>query len=253
MPTNGQTAKNEIVHVLFNGLFFLEFKDNKLIATTPIVKHGKVSAHEYFLGVPSNRVSWTTDIDLSGVLIGGSIQAFPQAMPQFSAGATQVGGLNVKPAARTVTLPQPIAIFPLRVGNFKDFPGLPGHVFSNMETFANGQFSMVTCLRYELPAANRKDWPAGPENKCHFYAEPHCDPGDHHLAMALKASKAVFTNHKAFDLAVDPNAHPAPIPVVNPGLGFGLDQSDEESLSELNDCAGGTNPADCGQMGVGHP
>src|SRR5262249_54036296 len=92
---------------------------------------------------------------------------------------------------------------------------------------------------------------AGAENKCHFYAEPHCDPGDHHLAMALKASKIIFTNQSAFDLEVDPTAHPAPIPVVDPGLGFGLDQSDEERLVEPNGCAGGNNPADCGQMGVG--
>src|SRR5215813_12730958 len=219
MPTNGQTAKNDIVHVLFNGLFFLEFKDNKLIATTPKVKHGKVSAHRYFLGIPNNRVPWTTDIDLSGVLIGGSIQAFPQAMPQFSAGATGVGGLNVKPAARTVTLPLPIKIFPLRVGKFKDFPGLPGHVLDNMETFANGKFSMVTCLRYQLPAANRKKWPGRKNNKCHFYAEPPCDLGAEHLAMALDASKAIFTNQSAFDLTVDPNAQRPPIPLVNPGLG----------------------------------
>lgn len=254
MPGNGnknKALKTDIVHVLFNGMFFLEYQKDKLIAITPpVMQDDGVMAHEHLKGIPGKLVPWTANEDLSNILIGEDVANFPQSIPQFSRRQTRVGNINAIPGALTVTLPRPIAIFPLRIGKFSDFPGNDGIIFRSMEQSANGQFSMVTCLRYRLPANNRKDWPGGSENKCHFYAEPHCDMGPSHFAMALSECKKLFSNQNAFDLTINQNSTPSTIRLTTPRVGYGVTLEDEKSLGELNHCTCGTNVANCGQIGV---
>lgn len=261
---------SDFVCILLHGLFFMQFKDDKLIVATPkfqphtfgMREQGQPKIGPLPPGAPD--INWTSEgLGKNSNTIDFS--QFPD-ISQFSASETGVDELmpdGTKEYEFQLILPKPEQIHGFRQVQLKNFldctesnhskPGTLKPMQENIQSHCGPNFALLTGLIYK----KEKKWTR--KNVVNFYAE-------HDLSCqkikatdiddALQVGRKLFANQQNFDLAYKDPGKPLPAGCSNdPCYDFGVTSNDLLSVFELNhehECcqSKGTNPINCAQFGV---
>jgi hypothetical protein len=261
---------SDFVCILLHGLFFMQFKGDKLIVATPkfqphtfgMREQGQPNIGPLPHGAPD--INWTS----VGLVPNANSIDFPQFpdIPQFSRGETGVGELmpvGTQDHEFQLILPSPQEIHGFRQGQLQNFldctesnhpkPGNLKPMQENIKNHCGPNFSLVTGLVYK----KTNEWKH--KNVVSFYAEHSVSCMNLKAAdtnNALCKGKKLFAHSENFDLIYkDPAAWP---PAVCPDktCAFGVSPDDQFSAFELTltppACCQtrGVNPINCAQFGV---
>jgi hypothetical protein len=269
---------NTIVRIVLHGLFLLEFKQNALFVTAPKVIGGGVgclntSGHIYRGGTRHNLSGdLSGPLDFTTALHGAKASpGFPMEMITFSKGNTGTGVGDISDIANVyqyrLILNFPLAIHKLRKGDASQFAPVGNNVAGKLSYQRFGNIYLSYCLEYscylpdipKLPLNGSNTWQAA--LTLHFHAEP-AQPEStvsdaiSHVNSALCQTAAIFKTPSKFDLQIDPQSKPDPVPPEDPKI-RGLQLVDELCLGEPEPVSSlgtgtteGTNVANCVQLGI---
>jgi len=256
--------------ILLHGLFFMTFKDNKLIVTTPkfaMHKFGERDQGQPNIGpLPASApdIDWSTSVGLHDN--ANSPQTFPKSIMQFSSRGTGTGELlppNNSAYQFQLKLPLPCEIYSFRQDQLAVFNGcaidpvpkpsgsksVKQSVMDFCGPVLGNPIALLTGLVYErTPSCTLP-------SVLSFYAEHHMHCANikaQQVNAALLAAQGLFTSGADFDLQFkDIDMIPICPPSPNP---YGVAPNDELSACELSvgGCFQplGPNPINCGQFAV---
>ncbi len=259
--------------ILLHGMFFMAFKNNQLIVTTPRFKNhifgirGPNDVNIFpLLSILGLRDIYWTQIGLKD----GGMQQFPKTLLNFSAadtGVTELLPIGSMDYEFSLVLPRPADIYPFRkdkLGTFETVARIPtspkpsrkdpvrDSIIRSCGSDKNQPVGLLTGLIYErLPGCLLP-------NVLSLHAEHngHCSEiGATQVNAALNEATHLFQNQTEFDLQFQ-DAATTPICPPTPNQ-YGVQVIDELSACELSDggCTRtkwdkGPNPINCAQFGV---
>ncbi|HEU5414575.1 MAG TPA: hypothetical protein VFW31_12490 [Candidatus Angelobacter sp.] len=255
--------------ILLHGLFFMAFKNNQLIVTTPKFKPHKFGYRPQGITTIGSLPAGAPDINWTNVKLkdnSSSAQIFPNSVLQFSSSACGTGELlpqGKKNYEFTLALPRPLEIHSFRLSQLWAFASVAKkkppkgngkqsireNVISSCGGGVNNPIALLTGLVYE------QDVGCTIPHVTSFYAEHQMNCANIKAAdvnKALRAAAKLFANESDFDLEFQDIPSD---PVCPPDTDvYGVLKNDELSACELlvQDCVRteGPNPINCAQFGV---
>lgn len=254
--------------ILLHGLFFMTFKNNSLVVTTPKFNGHKFGYRPQGAGSIGPLPAGAPDIDWTNVgLKDGGVSTFPPSVLQFSSSVTGTGDL-LPPGNNNyqfkLTLPRPHEVHSFRISKLGDFSlvakkkppkgnrkdSVRENIIQSCGSSGTNPIALLVGLVYE------RETTCTLPHVLSFYAEHQMKCADikaNDVNMALAEAKKLFPSQGDFDLEFQDADGISPVCPPDQDV-FGVVKNDELSACELlvNDCITieGVNPINCAQFGV---